>query len=197
MMAVERTQLLLVRHGKTAWNREGKLQGTIDIPLEEDSKEEIAKLAEILRGRNIRSIYTSPLKRAVETARIIQVEIRVDQLFADNNLRERNVGSFQGKSVSDLPAPYNKIGLDLFFAQAPIDDGEPIQEFNERTLATIKRIAQKHQGESVLVVTHGGNIRTILDSVNQSLITLPDVISNSTVFVLEVAEERIRLIGVI
>ena len=143
------TTLLLARHGETDWNRELRIQGSSDIPLNELGREQARTLAEELKDVELDAIYASDLSRARETADAVAathgLEIRLDP-----RLRERSFGSWEGLTREDI---------DLRPEQH--HDGETDDEVRERVLEGIQAIADAHPGEQVLVVSHGGALNAL------------------------------------
>ncbi|MGH2934268.1 MAG: histidine phosphatase family protein [Gaiellaceae bacterium] len=141
------TTLLLVRHGETDWNAERRWQGHTDVPLNERGREQARALGEeIASAGRVDAIYASDLSRAHDTARIIAARLGVP-VVVDRDLREIDVGSREGL-MGDIDRPW---------------DGEPHEAHAERILRAVHRIAERHPGERVLVVTHGGSLRRICE----------------------------------
>jgi broad specificity phosphatase PhoE len=144
------TTLLLVRHGETDWNAEGRLQGHTDRPLTPFGREQAKKLAERLEGDGIAAVYASDLSRARETAEIVGERLGLTVVI-DPDLREMNWGSWEGLTGPERDR--------VEFV------GETTEEHADRTLRAVRRIAEGHPGERVLVVTHGGSVRRLQTAV--------------------------------
>ena len=140
------TVLLLVRHGETDWNAGGRLQGHTDRPLNEAGRRQAKALADELDGEGVEAIYASDLARARETAEILGVRLGLPVVL-DPDLREKNWGTWEGLT----PAERERVE----FA------GETTEEHRERTLAALRRIAERHPDGRVLVVSHGGSLRRV------------------------------------
>ncbi|HKI92794.1 MAG TPA: histidine phosphatase family protein [Gaiellaceae bacterium] len=140
------TTLLLVRHGETDWNAEGRLQGHTDRPLNDYGRRQAAALAEQLADEEIAAIYASDLARARETAEIVSGRIGLP-VALDPDLREKNWGSWEGLTAAERERVEHV--------------GETTKEHRERTLRAVHRIAEQHPGECVVVVTHGGSLRRV------------------------------------
>jgi 2,3-bisphosphoglycerate-dependent phosphoglycerate mutase len=138
--------LLLVRHGETDWNALGRLQGHTDRPLNEYGRRQARELAEKLAGEDIAAIYTSDLARARETAEIVGGRLGLP-VVVDPDLRERNWGTWEGLTTTERDA--------VEF------EGEAPEEHRERIVRAARRIAERHDGQRVLVVTHGGSMRRL------------------------------------
>ncbi|RKY86636.1 hypothetical protein DRQ09_05880 [candidate division KSB1 bacterium] len=155
--------LFLVRHGETNWNLQNRVQGVSDIPLNERGKVQVLNLAESLKNENIKIVYTSHLKRALQTARIISkilsVEIRIEK-----NLMELNQGEIEGLTYSELHRKYPEL-VKLWRkdpVKAKMPGGEDIKQLQNRAWKTIKKIAKIHQKDKVVVVSHNLTIRSLL-----------------------------------
>jgi 2,3-bisphosphoglycerate-dependent phosphoglycerate mutase len=138
--------LLFVRHGETDWNADGRLQGHSDRPLNDYGRRQARELAERLAGEGAAAIYTSDLARAKETAEIIGARLGLP-VVTDPDLRERNWGSWEGLT------PGERDGREF--------DGEAPERHRERTVRAMERIALRHPGRRVVVVTHGGSMRRV------------------------------------
>jgi broad specificity phosphatase PhoE len=143
------TTILLARHGETDWNRQLRIQGHADQPLNELGREQARELARSLGDVPLSAVYSSDLSRAVETAEIVAREHELP-VRIDAGLREIDVGSWEGLTRDEV--------LERFpDHQRP--DGETREVHRERVVAALTRIARAHPGEQVLVVTHGGSMR--------------------------------------
>jgi probable phosphoglycerate mutase len=140
------TTLLLVRHGETDWNAEGRLQGHTDRPLNEHGRRQARALAEKLADQEIAAVYSSNLARALETAEIVAERLGLP-VSVDADLREKNWGTWEGLTPSERER--------VAYA------GETTDEHRERTLRAVQRIADGNPGGRVVVVTHGGSVRRV------------------------------------
>jgi broad specificity phosphatase PhoE len=145
------TTLILVRHGETDWNRDGIWQGHGDPPLNDAGRRQANELAERLADIEVDALYSSDLRRAYETAEIIgkakQLEITVD-----SDLREIDIGAWSGLTRAEIEERFP--GMDR-------QDGETSDAFDARAVGVLHRIAEAHEHQQVLVVTHGGVIRAL------------------------------------
>ncbi|ATE62668.1 histidine phosphatase family protein [Thauera sinica] len=151
-------RICLVRHGETGWNAERRLQGHIDIPLNDRGLAQAASTARSLADHRFGAMYSSDLQRAHATARAI-AGLRPQPLKTEPRLRERHYGVFQGLTHDEasvrFPEAYARFkARDI---EQPIPgDGESLAAFAARVVAALTEIAQRHAGERVLVVAHGG-----------------------------------------
>lgn len=146
------TTILLARHGETDWNRERRVQGHSDTPLNETGREQARTLAGALARVPLDAVYASDLARARETAEIVAATHGLD-VRTDVELRERNFGSWEGLTDVEI---HERYGDD--WTQ---HDGESDAEVRNRVLAAVERIAAAHPGEEVLVVSHGGALNSL------------------------------------
>ena len=141
------TTLLLVRHGETDWNAEGRLQGHTDRPLSDYGRGQARRLAEELEGEELEAIYSSDLARARETAEIVGVRLGL-RVALEPDLREKDWGTWEGLSAVERDR--------VEFV------GESTEAHQERMLRALRTIAERHPGNArILVVTHGGSMRRV------------------------------------
>ena len=145
------TNLLLVRHGETDWNRELRIQGSSDTELNERGREQARELASELADVELDAVYSSDLRRARETAEIATAGRGLD-IRLDRDLRERFFGSWEGLTRFEVAER---------FPDLEHHDGETDQQVRERVLAAVHRIVAAHPGEEVLVVSHGGALNAL------------------------------------
>jgi len=175
-MSLIPTRFCLVRHGETDWNIERRLQGQIDIPLNQTGQQQAQSLSRALATADTRfaALYVSDLSRTRQTADAI-CQLNPLQAITTAALRERHFGCFQGLTYAEaeahIPQDYQQ-----FKARTPDytpGDGESLQRFSQRIEQFLQQTARRHQGETVLVVTHGGVLDIIYRLVKQLPITLP------------------------
>jgi broad specificity phosphatase PhoE len=154
------TTLLLVRHGETDWNRDGRWQGGSDTSLNDLGREQAQALAEQLDG-SIDVVYSSDLARARETAEIVAAKLGLE-VRVDARLRERSFGSWEGLTTSEIEdrfADSHRRWREGVGAGA--DDAETFEDFSARVNDFLADVLRLHPGENVLVISHGGSIRVI------------------------------------
>jgi len=156
------TTIVLVRHGETDWNREHRFQGHADVPLNEDGRAQVAELGEKLAGELFAAAYTSPLRRAAETAEILGSRLGLVVQPSDG-LREVDVGSWSGLTVREVENRFpDGFRRWIDWKVEGWDDGEQYEDFSRRVVGGLLEIAARHPSGRVLAVTHGGPIRTAL-----------------------------------
>ncbi len=161
-----KTHITLIRHGETAWNASDRWQGHAHVPLNDEGQRQAALLGDHLVpiADEITTIYSSDLLRARQTAEIIAARI-TKTITVDARWREIDLGEWQGLTIAEVRAwdaeRYHHIMSDPVNLQRP--GGESSKQVAERALQSIEEITRKHRGQHVLVVTHGGTIRNLLD----------------------------------
>jgi len=155
------TTILLARHGETDWNRQSRWQGHADAPLNDLGRQQARELAEALADEPISAIYSSDLRRAYETARIVGDRLGCD-VTAIRDLREVDVGEWSGLSVGEVHERF-PLGVERWRAGGKgWEAGESYAELGARVVAALERIADSHPDDTVLVVSHGGAIRAAM-----------------------------------
>lgn len=160
------TRLFLVRHGETESNRRGLALGRADVPMNDLGKAQAARLAEALRSEPIAAVYTSPLSRTRETARLIADALGLD-VQIDDSLVEMDVGELDGLEFADVRERYPGF-IETWLSQDgpdhPMPGGESLREVRDRAWRFVERSAKAHGTETVCAVTHNFVILTMLAS---------------------------------
>jgi alpha-ribazole phosphatase len=152
------TTLLLIRHGQTDWNLEGRYTGQSDVPLNETGREQARALAALLEAESVPpdAIYASDLERARETAAIVAARFGLP-VHSDGRLREVNQGEWEGMYFPDIVARYAQE-----FAEREVDPlnvappgGETVGQVQARVRAAVADIAARHPTQRVAIVAHG------------------------------------------
>jgi broad specificity phosphatase PhoE len=151
------TKVLLVRHGATEWNHTKRAQGHADIELDDEGRRQALHVANELAGYDIAAVYSSDLKRALDTAAPIAAAHHV-AVISDHAFREIDQGEWEGLHVDEIKRRWPELwGPARHYCPRP--GGESPQQVRRRALAGLARIAARHPGETVAIVTHGGTIR--------------------------------------
>lgn len=151
------TLLYLVRHGETDWNLQRRIQGSTDIPLNDTGRDQAASAGRLLARREWDLVVSSPLSRAFETASIIAGEIGVDEPIALDEIVERHYGEAEGLSDEELTS--------RFPGDTPVPGREARSAVAARVIPALATLADAHPGKSLIVVSHGGVIRSVLNTV--------------------------------
>jgi len=156
-------RLILIRHGETLWNEEDRCQGFSDIELNSKGREQAQLLALALKEEPFKAIYSSPLKRAYETARVIS-QFHNLNVEVDVDLKELNMGRMEGLTVKELLARYPDFMREWAHRPAALvlPEGESLAQLQERAWQAIERIYKAHPGETVGVVAHHFTILTLI-----------------------------------
>ncbi|WP_375389463.1 histidine phosphatase family protein [uncultured Amnibacterium sp.] len=146
------TDLVLVRHGETEWNRIGRVQGRTDIPLNDTGRAQAEAAGRRLRDQHFDAVVASPLSRAADTARIISAELGLGEPELVADLVERDYGRAEGMTDEAV--------------QTQLGGRLEARESREATVARVTpallAIADRHPGQRVLVVSHGGVIGSLV-----------------------------------
>jgi len=164
----EATRLVLIRHGRTASNARGQIQGRADVPLDPLGRSEARAVARAVARFNVSALYTSPLSRARETAAIIGGELGLASQVWDG-LTEYDFGLMSERDLDEIaalnPALYWELdawldtGRDDPMLRPAIPGAEPLDGFAARITAFWDHVETAHRGGTVLAVTHGGVLR--------------------------------------
>ena len=155
------TTIFFVRHGETDANLYNKIQGQTDVPLNESGLKQAELIGKRLKDVHFDFIYSSDLSRAAVTAKNIAGEREV---ILTQELREWNLGAWQGKYLSDIAVEFAE-EYNLFKTRSASfspTDGESVKEFRIRAKKFMDYIVKTHPGKTVLCVSHGGFLRSVL-----------------------------------
>jgi broad specificity phosphatase PhoE len=149
------TRIILVRHGRTPWNKDKIFRGSRDIPLDEVGREEASLLAEWLRGETIHAAYTSPLSRSRDTAEAIAKPHGI-KVVDHPGLSDLVYGDWEGVSLAEV-----KVKFDDLYRQwetsphsVRFPGGETLDELRTRSLAAVDEVVQRHPDQVVLLSAH-------------------------------------------
>ncbi|HHT06370.1 MAG TPA: histidine phosphatase family protein [Hydrogenispora sp.] len=147
------TRFCLVRHGTTDWNRENRIQGVTDTPLNEQGQREISQLAVAMKDEGWEVVVTSDLQRAAESGEIIGQTLKIP-VFSHKGLRERSFGPLEGLTFTEIKTKYPE-GSD----HLALPGLESRRAIENRAMATMAMLTAVFAGRRVIVVSHGGFIR--------------------------------------
>jgi alpha-ribazole phosphatase len=153
------TKVFLVRHGATDWNKEKRAQGHADIDLNEEGHRQAAAVATDLAHEKLAAVYSSDLKRALDTATAIAGAHGLE-VVVDKDLREIDQGDWEGLTTDEIRKRWPELwGPNRHYNARP--GGESPQQVKERALKALARAVAAHPGkdEAIAVVSHGGTIR--------------------------------------
>ncbi|HQZ32548.1 MAG TPA: histidine phosphatase family protein [Arenimonas sp.] len=153
------TRILAIRHGETAWNVDTRIQGQLDVGLNEVGRRQAELAARHLADEDLAAVYSSDLQRAQDTAQALARAQRSGLVVqADTGLRERRFGVFEGKTFAEIDAEHPELALRWKRREPDFGapGGETLAEFYARCVATATRLAAAHAGQTIALVTHGG-----------------------------------------
>ncbi len=158
----ERGIALFMRHGETAWNREGRVMGRQPVDLDEGGRAQVELAVPLARKLEPELIVSSPLARAVQSAEIIARGLGGIEILTDERLEEVRYGAWEGKTYYQLVKEESYIN----YRKAPLESltpgGETIRQVQQRGVAAVDAAITRHRGKRVLFVSHGDIIRTVL-----------------------------------
>jgi probable phosphoglycerate mutase len=151
------TEIILIRHGETDWNRELRFQGHIDVPLNDTGHEQARRLGLRLAGEPVQHLISSDLMRAQQTAAPAARQLELD-VITSVALREQNFGIVEGMRADEIQSLHPRAWEDWlqFREDHAMPEGESARQFHARIIEALGGIATAHPGQKVLVVTHGG-----------------------------------------
>lgn len=151
------TRILAIRHGETSWNVDRRIQGHLDVPLNERGQWQARQLERAVADEGLDALYASDLVRAYETAEAV-ARGSGRAIVTDTGLRERCFGIFEGQTYREIELVFPEESQrwkrrDPDFAPPR---GETLVQFYERVVTTATRLAHAHLGQSIALVAHGG-----------------------------------------
>lgn len=163
------TELILLRHGETDWNRELRFQGHVDVGLNAIGLEQAQRLAGRLKGETAHRLYASDLLRAQQTAQPVALQLGLAGV-SDPSLREQSFGRVDGMTVDDIKAQHPQAweGWLRFHEDYCMPEGESTRQFHARVMDAVNRLVAAHPGETLVLVTHGG----VLDMIYRTAMSL-------------------------
>ena len=164
------TELILIRHGETAWNAERRIQGQLDVPLNEVGRAQAEAIGLRFRDETVDVLVSSDLSRAMQTMQPIADACGL-QVLSDSRLRERNLGILEGLFYEEAQRTMPQV-LDVFRSRqidTPLDGGESLRVFAGRVVAALTALVDTHKGKRIVAVTHGG----VLDAAHRHADNIP------------------------
>lgn len=195
---MQATRIIAVRHGETAWNVDTRIQGHLDIPLNETGQWQAQQLAQALAGEPIDAIYASDLQRAYATAQAV-ADATGAPITPETGLRERSFGHFQGRTFAEIEAelPEDARRWRKRDPDYVPEGGESLVMLRERIERTVFALAEKHPGEQVLMVAHGGVLDVLYRMATRQEIQAPRTwqLSNAAINRLLWTPDGLTLVG--
>ncbi len=178
------TELYLVRHGETDWNRRHRIQGLTDIPLNATGRKQAKAAGRLLARRSWDGILASPLSRAMDTAIIIAEQTGLGTPEPMDALVERNYGEGEGLDFAEINRRYPD--------RSAVPGQESRAEVIDRVVPALRGLAASRPGQSLILVSHGGAIRAVLMAAEPA--ASHGVITNGSVHSFKIEDDELRLI---
>lgn len=166
----ELTTICLVRHGQTDWNFQHITQGREDIPLNKVGIQQAEDTANFLQKENWDAIISSPLSRAMDTARAIASKTKINEIATNENLVERHFGEASGK-------PY-QLYLEKI-RNGTVPGMEKNDELMERAYSAFCRIVEEYKGKDIIIVAHSHTIKAILHTIEPEKVQFTSPMANA------------------
>lgn len=163
------TKLYLTRHGETEWNEKGIMQGWGDSPLTELGENQAKWLRERMKDIHIDVIYSSPIGRAANTAKIVRGDKDIPLIYHDG-LKEIRIGSWEGLSQEEMKSISEENYFNFWNVPSkyiPIGDGESFYQVRDRAFKSINEILEKEKGKTILIVTHTITLKAYLTALEK------------------------------
>ncbi|MEA1958742.1 MAG: histidine phosphatase family protein [Chloroflexota bacterium] len=149
------TRFILIRHGQTGWNKEERFRGRVDVDLDETGFKQAGLVADHIADWGISAVYSSPLKRALNTASRIAGRLGGDVVTLDG-INDMDFGDWQGLLISEVRERYAEQFDQWRYNpdRLAVPGGESLEDVRVRAVAIVDDLATNHEGETIAVVTH-------------------------------------------
>ena len=157
------TEIIIIRHGETEWNKLGRFQGHSDVPLSPEGRTQAEALGRNLAIEQADAIYASDLTRTMETAAPLAARFGLE-VIPDPLLRELNFGAWEGRNFQDVNAACPDAMKHFYNDPEHVDipGSEPFPDFQKRVAGRVREIVVEQRGKRVIIVSHGASIRILL-----------------------------------
>jgi len=193
-------ELYFIRHGETIWNVEQRFQGSLDSPLTEKGILQAKLLSKHLRNINFTQFYSSPAKRATDTANILLGD-RIQSLDIMEEFAEINIGDMEGVKSSIFKEKYPELFHNFFFDPDNYDpsiiNGESFLQLEERVKVGLKKLVDSHSpNDRILMVSHGGTLRTLFNIIDSDKNkTFLKIIANTSVSIVSYSDNNFNFLS--
>lgn len=185
--------MILIRHGRTAWNAQKRYMGSTDIALDDEGLRQARALKARMRSERVDSVYSSDSKRAYDFASIVFEAHGIEKMAG---LREMNFGIIEGMTYEEIsrkhPDAYSEWMRDIHSAAIP--DGESLEELKRRVLDAFGLIVRRSRDATVAIVTHAGPIRIIINELTGSHDFWQVMPDSGSVTIVEMSQATARVI---
>jgi 2,3-bisphosphoglycerate-dependent phosphoglycerate mutase len=192
------TRLFVMRHGQTAWNLEWRIQGQLDVPLNDTGRWQAAQMARALTGEDIAAVYSSDLVRAAETAAAL-ARSSGRAVVTDTGLRERAFGAFEGATFGEVEQRWPEDARRWRRREPGFGPGggETLNAFYARCVETARRLAAGHPGQTIALVAHGGVLDCLYRAASRIELQAPRTwqLGNASINRLLHSSEGLALVG--
>lgn len=158
------TTIYLTRHGQTEWNIERRLQGRGDSPLTEAGIDRAKELRERIKDINIDVIYSSPIKRALDTANLVKGDKSIE-VITNDGLVEMCFGDYEGRRTDEVMEENPEWNIDLIMhgdTELCAPNGENLGSVRARIKETMDKLIDENRGKTILVVAHGITLKALM-----------------------------------
>ena len=197
-MSSDATRVIALRHGETAWNVARRIQGQLDIGLNDTGREQARRLAAALAGEGLDAVYASDLARAHDTGAAVAREAGLP-LQTDTGLRERGFGQFEGLTYAEIKARYPDAARQWRQRDPGFGPpgGETLAAFYRRAVDAVAALAARHRGEHIAVVAHGGVLDALYRAATRVALDAPRTwqVGNASINRLLATEAGFVLVG--
>jgi broad specificity phosphatase PhoE len=153
--------LVLIRHGETDWNREGRVMGWSPVPLNAAGRQQIERLAERLKSLEVQALYTSPVQRTIESATILAKALNRAPI-PDERWTETKITGWEGKLWAELEGHPIRERYYAAPTETRLPDGEMFAEVRDRVAAAAAELERRHPAGLITVVSHADPIRAVV-----------------------------------
>ena len=192
------TRLLVLRHGQTAWNVDQRIQGQLDVPLNDHGRWQAERLAQALAGEELHAVYSSDLQRAADTAAPLARGAGL-ALQTDPTLRERAFGDFEGVSFREIEQRWPEAAARWRRREPDFSPGggETLRQFYARSVRAATQLAERHPGQTVALVAHGGVLDCLYRAASRIELDAPRTwqLGNASINRLLYSEEGLAMVG--
>ncbi|PTM59935.1 histidine phosphatase family protein [Desmospora activa] len=159
------THIYLIRHGETRWNREKRVQGHHDEPLSPEGVEQAQRLAKHMKEWPLDAVYASDLSRAIQTAEMLGRD-RGLEVKPCPEIRERFFGEWEGLPIEEVKRNHPDEWEEVWY-RGGCYGVEKAEDAQRRMMTWLEELLERHRGQRVAVVSHGGSINAVLDKVSR------------------------------
>jgi len=178
-------EICIIRHGETDWNKEKRLQGRENIPLNEEGINQIKNTIEYLKKNKWDIIITSPLSRARQSAEIIAEDIGLTEIIEEENFTERDYGEASGLTEEER----KKV-----FPNGIFNGVENIEELQQRMISSIKKYIKMYYGKNMIIISHGAAINSLLSYLsNNEIGSRKTILTNACINLLKYNENELKI----